>query len=143
MFMGTYHNSIDSKNRMIVPAKFREKLGYKVVLTLGIDNCIYIYTMAAWLEFVEKLKKLPLSDVKARNFARNFMGNAEECEVDKQGRITLPSILREKVGIEKELTTIGCMDKIEIWSRAQYESLEEEFGMSNSEIAEGMVEYGI
>ena len=90
MFIGTYNNSIDAKNRMIVPAKFREELGYKVVLTLGIDNCIYLYPMKEWEVFMEKLAKLPISDPKARNFARNFTGNAEECEVDRQGRITLP-----------------------------------------------------
>lgn len=143
MFMGTYQNSIDSKNRMIVPAKFRDKLGYKAVLTLGIDNCIYIYPMDAWMEFVKKLKELPMSDMKARNFARNFMGNAEECEIDKQGRITLPPELREKVSIEKELTTIGCMDKIEVWSRAKFAEAQDEIGMTNAQIADGMVEYGI
>lgn len=142
MFMGTYQNSIDAKNRMIVPAKFREELGYKVVLTLGIDNCLYLYPMAKWEEFVEKLSKLPISDPNARKFARNFTGNAEELEVDRQGRITLPVSLREKVNITKELTTIGCMDKIEIWSRQEYEAAED-IQISSEEVAEGMIAYGI
>lgn len=143
MFMGTYKNSIDAKNRMIVPAKFREELGYKVVLTLGIDNCLYLYPMKEWESFIEKLAKLPISDPKARNFARNFTGNAEECEVDRQGRLTLPQSLREKTGITKELTTIGCMDKIEIWSREEYEDAGDDVQMDRVQIAEGMVEYGI
>lgn len=143
MFMGTYNNSIDAKNRMIVPAKFREELGYKVVLTLGIDNCIYLYPMKEWEVFMEKLAKLPISDPKARNFSRNFTGNAEECEVDRQGRITLPQSLREKTGIVKDLTTIGCMGKIEIWSREVYEGAGDQVQMDRGEIAEGMVEYGI
>lgn len=142
MFMGTYQNSIDAKNRMIVPAKFREELGYKVVLTLGIDNCIYLYPKDKWEEFLEKLAKLPISDPAARKFSRNFTGNAEECEVDRQGRLTLPAFLREKVNIVKELTTIGCMDKIEIWSRQEYEG-DEEIQMTDAEIAEGMKAYGI
>ena len=142
MFMGTYQNSIDAKNRMIVPAKFREELGYKVVLTLGIDNCLYLYPMAKWEEFVEKLSKLPISDPNARKFARNFTGNAEELEVDRQGRITLPVSLREKVNITKELTTIGCMDKIEIWSRQEHE-VAEDIQISSEEVAEGMIAYGI
>lgn len=143
MFIGTYNNSIDAKNRMIVPAKFREELGYKVVLTLGIDNCIYLYPMKEWEVFMEKLAKLPISDPKARNFARNFTGNAEECEVDRQGRITLPQNLREQTGIVKELTTIGCMNKIEIWSREEYEGAGDQVQMDRGEIAKGMVEYGI
>lgn len=143
MFIGTYNNSIDAKNRMIVPAKFREELGYKVVLTLGIDNCIYLYPMNEWEVFMEKLAKLPISDPKARNFARNFTGNAEECEVDRQGRITLPQNLREQTGMVKELTTIGCMNKIEIWSREEYEGAGDQVQMDRGEIAKGMVEYGI
>lgn len=143
MFIGTYNNSIDAKNRMIVPAKFREELGYKVVLTLGIDNCIYLYPMKEWEVFMEKLAKLPISDPKARNFARNFTGNAEECEVDRQGRITLPQNLREQTGMVKELTTIGCMNKIEIWNREEYEGAGDQVQMDRGEIAKGMVEYGI
>ena len=143
MFIGTYNNSIEAKNRMIVPAKFREELGYKVVLTLGIDNCIYLYPMKEWEVFMEKLAKLPISDPKARNFARNFTGNAEECEVDRQGRITLPQNLREQTGMVKELTTIGCMNKIEIWSREEYEGAGDQVQMDRGEIAKGMVEYGI
>ena len=143
MFIVTYNNSIDAKNRMIVPAKFREELGYKVVLTLGIDNCIYLYPMKEWEVFMEKLAKLPISDPKARNFARNFTGNAEECEVDRQGRITLPQNLREQTGMVKELTTIGCMNKIEIWSREEYEGAGDQVQMDRGEIAKGMVEYGI
>ena len=143
MFIGTYNNSIDAKNRMIVPAKFREELGYKVVLTLGIDNCIYLYPMKEWEVFMDKLAKLPISDPKARNFARNFTGNAEECEVDRQGRITLPQNLREQTGMVKELTTIGCMNKIEIWSREEYEGTGDQVQMDRGEIAKGMVEYGI
>lgn len=143
MFIGTYNNSIDAKNRMIVPAKFREELGYKVVLTLGIDNCIYLYPMKEWEVFMEKLAKLPISDPKARNFARNFTGNAEECEVDRQGRITLPQNLREQTGMVKELTTIGCMNKIEIWSREEYKGAGDQVQMDRGEIAKGMVEYGI
>lgn len=143
MFMGTYQNSIDSKNRMIVPAKFRDELGYKVVLTLGIDNCIYLYPIEEWMNFAKKLKSLPATDTNARQFARNCVKNAEECEMDRQGRITIPQNLREKVGIEKQLTTIGYIDKIEIWSREEYEKEEENSQMSNSEIAEKMVSYGI
>ena len=143
MFMGTYENSIDSKNRMIVPAKCREELGYKVVLTLGIDVCIYLYPLAEWENFAKKLQVLPATDANARQFARNCVKNAEECEMDRQGRITIPQTLREKVGIEKKLTTIGYLDKIEIWSREVYEKVEEDSQMTNSEIAEKMVDYGI
>ena len=143
MFMGTYQNSIDAKYRMIVPAKFREELGDKVVFTLGIDKCLYLYSMEEWGKFVEKLSMLPISDTKARKFSRSFTANAEDCEVDKQGRVTLPASLRDKVDIVKELTTVGCLNRIEIWSREVYESDEEDITMSDEEVSEGMKEYGI
>ncbi|MEG0291510.1 MAG: division/cell wall cluster transcriptional repressor MraZ [Anaerovoracaceae bacterium] len=143
MFMGTYQNTLDTKNRMIVPAKFRDELGFKCVLTIGIDKCLYIYPINEWDAFVEKLSKLPTTDPKARRFARNFTGNAEECEIDRQGRMTIPQKLRDRVNITKELTTIGCMSKIEIWSREEYESVENDAQMDGNDIAEGMDVYGI
>ena len=143
MFMGTYSNSIDAKYRMIVPAKFRDELGYKCVLTLGIDKCLQIYSLGEWEIYLEKLAKLPTADVNARRFVRNFTGNAEECEIDSQGRMTIPQKLRDKVNIIKDLTTIGCMNKIEIWSREEYDNVENDAQMDRVEVAEGMIIHGI
>ena len=143
MFMGTYQNSIDGKYRMIIPAKFRDELGLKCVITLGIDKCLYIYPIVEWEKFMEKLTTLPTTDSKARKFARSFTGNAEECEIDRQGRITIPQKLRTKVNIEKDLTTIGCMSKIEIWAREEYIKSEEDITLDGADIAEGMEIYGI
>lgn len=105
MFMGKYQNSIDAKNRMIVPSKYREELGYKCVLTKGIDKCLYIYPMSEWERFMTKLSALPSSDMNARAFVRHFYANAVECEVDRQGRLTIPQELRDYAGIDKELVT--------------------------------------
>ncbi len=85
MFIGSYQNSIDAKYRMIVPSKYRDELGLKCVITKGIDKCLYVYPVAEWESFAEKLKALPKADAKARNFVRHFYGNAEECEIDRQG----------------------------------------------------------
>ena len=143
MFIGMYENQLDTKNRMIVPSKLRNELGDNVVFTKGIDNCLYLYPMDEWEKFMDKLSRLPVSDSRARKFVRNFTANAEECEIDKQGRVTIPKALREKVEIQKELTTIGCMDKIEVWSREVYNSAQEEITMNEEDIAEGMTLYGI
>ena len=142
MFMGTHQNQIDPKNRMIIPAKFRDELGYKCVLTFGIDSCLYIYKMEDWERFAEKIKELPLSDEDARTFIRHFFGNATECEIDRQGRITLPADHRKYAGIERELVTVGAMDKLEIWARERYGAAENS-SMTPSEVARKMVQYGI
>ena len=143
MFIGSYNNSLDAKFRMIVPSKYREELGMRCVITKGIDKCLYIYPVAAWEEFAEKLAKLPKTDPNARNFVRHFYGNAEECEVDRQGRVTIPQGLREYGAIEKELSTIGTGEKIEIWSREVYDSSDVAGKLDGEDIAKGMMEYGI
>jgi len=143
MLMGEYQNSIDSKGRIIVPAKFREQLEYKCVLTKGLDNCLYIYPMTEWAKFHEKLDKLPVSDPKARAFVRYFYASAVEGELDKQGRLTIPQSLRNYANIEKELVTIGVLNKIEIWSKQAYENAENGEKLDASEFAEQMESYGI
>ena len=143
MFMCKYQNSIDAKNRMIVPSKYREELGYKCVLTKGIDKCLYIYPMSEWERFMTKLSALPSSDMNARAFVRHFYANAVECEVDRQGRLTIPQELRDYAGIDKELVTIGILDKIEIWSRAEWENAEDGPQLAPEDIAQKMAEYGI
>ncbi len=143
MFIGSYNNSLDAKYRMIVPSKHREELGLRCIVTKGIDKCLFIYPVDEWQKFAEKLSALPKTDPNARNFVRHMYGNAEECEVDKQGRITIPQSLREYADIEKELTTMGNGEKIEVWARDVYESSEIAESMDGSDIAQGMEEYGI
>lgn len=143
MFIGNYHNSIDAKCRMIIPSKYREELGNRCVITQGIDRCLYVYPMSEWESFAEKLSRLPKADAKARNFVRHFYGNAEECEMDKQGRVTLPAALRRYGKIEKELMTIGNGEKIEVWSKEVWDQEMQTSQLDGDDIAEGMADYGI
>lgn len=122
MFMGTYYNSIDSKNRLIVPSKHRNRLAGKCVLTKGLDMCLYIYSMEEWDKLTDKISELPESDPKVRKYIRDHYANAVECEFDRQGRIVIPQQLIEYAHIEKELVTMGAMKKIEIWSKEVWDS---------------------
>ncbi len=122
MFMGTYYNSIDSKNRLIVPSKHRNRLAGKCVLTKGLDMCLYIYSMEEWDKLTDKISELPESDPKVRKYIRDHYANAVECEFDRQGRIVIPQQLIEYARIEKELVTMGAMKKIEIWSKEVWDS---------------------
>ena len=122
MFMGTYYNSIDSKNRLIVPSKHRNRLAGKCVLTKGLDMCLYIYSMEEWGKLTDKISELPESDPKVRKYIRDHYANAVECEFDRQGRIVIPQQLIEYARIEKELVTMGAMKKIEIWSKEVWDS---------------------
>lgn len=143
MLMGKYQNSIDDKGRMIVPAKYRDELGKKCILTVSIDKCLNIYPMQQWESFMEKLSKLPTSDPNARAFVRHFYANAVECEIDKQGRISITPELRHYAELEKELITVGLLDKIEIWSKNAWEENSKSSGITPQEIALKMEQYGI
>lgn len=143
MFMGEYQNSIDAKNRMIIPSKHRESLGAYCVLTKGIDKCIYIYSVAGWEEFTKKLMSIPDYDEIGRQIKSDLGRISETCEIDKQGRVVLPQKLREYAGIEKELVTVGVIDKIAVWSKAEREKADRGGQPDPGEIAKRMMEYGI
>jgi len=143
MFIGEYQHSIDTKGRIIIPSRFREELGFKFILTKGLDNCLFIYPMDEWKNFEEKLKQLPLTSKDARAFVRHFFSGAIECEVDKQGRITIPQHLREHAKIDKEVITIGVSTRVEVWDKDEWERYNDDANLSYDSIAEKMAELGI
>lgn len=141
MFMGTYYNSIDSKNRMIVPSKHRDHLGGRCILTKGLDTCLYIYTTEDWERQMEKIAELPESDPDVRAFIRHFCANAAECEFDSQGRIVIPAELKSYAKISKELVTMGAMKKIEVWAREVWESPENDKRMETEDFSAALEKY--
>lgn len=124
MFMSRYEHSIDAKNRLIVPAKYREELGSSFVITAGLDGCLYILPMASFIELTNELKSLPLTDKDSRSLLRHLVANASTCEFDKQGRVLLSSAQKEHAGIIKDALFLGMIDKIEIWGKEKYEAVE-------------------
>ncbi len=120
-FMGEYNHTIDTKGRLIIPAKFRELLGDEFVVTKGLDGCLFAFPKNEWELFEEKLRKLPLTNKSARKFTRFFVSGASMCELDKQGRILLPQTLREFAQLEKDVVLSGNLNRVEIWSKANWE----------------------
>jgi len=121
MFMGEYQHNVDLKGRLIIPAKYRDQLGDKLVATRGLDGCLYLYPMDEWEAILTKLKGLNLLKTEDRQFMRFFVAGAAECELDKQGRILLPAPLRKAAGIEKDVILAGMMERIEIWDKDKWE----------------------
>lgn len=142
MFIGEYSHTLDSKNRIIIPIKFREILANKFFLTKGLDGCLYAYSNNEWEELQRKLKTLPLSNKEARAFVRFFFSGATEIELDKQGRGNIPANLREYAKIEKEIVSIGALTKVELWSKEKWQEYNDE-NIDFSEIAEKMMDLGI
>ena len=139
--MGEYSHSLDTKGRLIMPAKLRQDIGDKFILTKGLDGCLFAFSQEEWLNFEEKLKSLPLSDKNARNFVRFFLSGATECEIDKQGRFLIPNNLRIAANLDKDAVIIGVGTRLEIWNKETWEKCDEE--ISADEIAENMANLGI
>ena len=142
MFMGEFQHNIDTKGRLIVPAKFRDLLGEKFVVTRGMDGCLFGYPMSEWALLEEKLKEMPLAKKDARTFVRFFYSAATECEIDKQGRINIPATLRTHAQIEKACVIIGVSNRIEIWDEARWQEFSSEAEENFDEIAETMIDFG-
>ena len=141
MFMGEYNHTIDAKGRLIIPPKFREILGDAFVVTKGLDGCLFVYDNEEWKRFEEKLRSLPITNKEARQFVRFFLAGATEAEVDKQGRILIPNVLREFAEITKDVVLVGVGSRIEIWSRERFEETASFEDMD--EIAKHMAELGL
>ncbi|WP_371369796.1 division/cell wall cluster transcriptional repressor MraZ [Sporomusa rhizae] len=143
MFMGEYLHTVDNKGRLILPAKFREELGEIFIATKGLDNCLFVYTQSEWAILEEKLKKLPLAKPEARAFVRFFFSGAAELECDKQGRVLLPTNLREHANLEKDVVVIGVSTRIEIWDKGAWDKYNQQISPTVAEIAENLADLGI
>ena len=138
MLIGEYEHSLDAKGRLIMPAKLREDIGEKFIVTKGLDGCLFGFSQTEWTNFEEKLKTLPLTNKNARDFVRFFLSGAIECEIDKQGRFLIASNLREYANMEKEIAIIGVGTRIEIWDKEKWKAYNSEENISADEIAENM-----
>ena len=139
--MGEYEHSLDAKSRLIMPAKLRQDIGDKFILTKGLDGCLFAFSQEEWLNFENKLKSLPLSDKNSRNFVRFFLSGATECEIDKQGRFLIPNNLKVAASLDKETIIIGVGTRIEIWNKDIWNKLDE--NISADDIAQNMSMIGI
>ncbi|HHW06616.1 MAG TPA: division/cell wall cluster transcriptional repressor MraZ [Clostridia bacterium] len=140
MFMGEYQHTIDSKGRVSIPAKFREELGEVFVITKGLDNSLFVYPMEEWRRLEQKLKSLPFTRADARAFARFFFSGAVESELDKQGRVLVPQVLRDHAKINKDVVIIGVSTRIEIWAKEVWEEYSLQAAANYEAIAETMVD---
>lgn len=121
MLMGEYHHNIDEKSRLIIPAKFRSELGERFVITKGLDKCLFVYSEAEWNKLMQKVSSLQFTKKNVRAFERTFIGGASLIEFDKQGRINITSPLVHYANIKKECVIIGVSERLEIWSKEEFE----------------------
>jgi MraZ protein len=143
MFVGSYLHNIDSKGRLTLPAKFRAELATGVFLTLGLDGELWVFPKESGERIALKVAELPLNDRDSRDFSRYFHANAVALEPDKQGRILLPSELRDKAGLDGETVIVGSGGRLEIWNRERWQLLSHEIEKNGDAIAERLFELGM
>lgn len=138
MFMGEYHHTIDEKGRIIIPSKFREDLGEKFIITRGIENCLFVYSLSSWEKITNKLESLPFTKKDARQFVRFFLSGATTAEFDKQGRVNITSPLISYAKLQKDCVVIGTGDRLEIWSQEDWNAFFDSASSNMSDIAENL-----
>lgn len=134
MLIGEYQHNIDTKGRVIVPARFREDLGEHFYITKGLDGCLFVLSPEEWTRLQEKVKAMPIS--KARGLQRFFFSGAAEVEPDKQGRILIPQVLRDHAQLTKDVTFIGTSSRAEIWDSKRWNDFNS--NLTEESIAEAM-----
>jgi MraZ protein len=143
MFIGEYQHSLDEKGRLAVPAKLRQFLKDGAVVTRGLDNCLFLYPKKTWKENAKKYAALPISQARARSFARFLLGGAMEVDFDSQGRINLPEYLRNFAGLKKKAIIAGLYDRLEIWDEEEWAKYKETSERDSKLIAETLGDLGI
>ncbi len=143
MFIGEYQYTIDEKKRLAIPPKLRAILGKKIVITRGLDQCLFLYPAKEWAILAKKLSQLPLSQADARGFARIMLTGAMEVNLDNLGRILIPDYLKNYALLKKKVVIAGVYNRIEIWDEAKWQEYKKRTEKEIGDIAERLKELGV
>ena len=143
MLLGEYKHNLDTKGRMAIPAKFRDKLGSGMILTRGLDNCLFVFGSQEWSVLSEKLMALPLTQANSRAFVRLMLSGAVDVNIDAQGRVLIPDYLRKYAHLQKDVVVTGLYNRAEIWDAEVWDRYKQKTESASDEIAEKLGELGI
>lgn len=136
MLIGEYTHTLDPKKRLSLPAKWREKLGKTLIVTRGLDNCLFVYTLGAWQGLTDKVSNLPWGQADSRGFNRFFLSGAVEVEVDKAGRILVPDFLKDFAKLKNKVVLAGLHDRVEIWDEKKWNDYKKKIEEQADKLAE-------
>lgn len=143
MFIGEFFHNLDQKGRIAVPVKFRKSFAQGLVITRGIDRCLFVFSNQEWNMLAEKIAKLPLAQADSRAFSRLMFAGAVKAELDKQGRVLIPDYLREYAELKKQVIVAGVFNRLEIWDKANWQEYKMRTEKESSDISEKLSELGI
>ncbi len=143
MLIGEYRHTIDAKKRVAVPANFRKELGKKIVMTRGLDNCLFVYPLASWQKVSEQLKGLSMGQADARGFNRFMLAGATPTDIDGMGRILIPDYLKDFADLKTKVVIAGINDRVEIWDEKRWKDYTERIEKQADALAEKLGEVGV
>ncbi len=143
MFLGQFEHTIDSKGRLTMPAKFRPGLATGLVVTLGMDGCLFVFPLVKWGELATRIEALPITNSDARSLARLMFSNADDSGMDRQGRILIPAHLRTYAQLDSEVIITGLSSRIELWNPVRWQELQSSVIKSGGLSAEHLAGLGI
>ena len=143
MLIGEFIHTIDNKNRLSLPAKFRSEMGKKVVVTPGLDGCLFVFTLKQWEKISEKLGESSLLQGDTRSFNRYMLGGASEAEVDSLGRVLIPDFLRERANLKEKVAVVGVQARVELWNEKQWQEYKKGVEKQADTLAEKLGSVGV
>ena len=143
MLIGEYKHTLDPKKRLSVPSKWRRDLGQTLIITRGLDGCLFVYPQTQWQRITQKISELPLGQADTRSFNRFFLSGAVEVEVDSVGRILVPDFLKEFAGLDSKVVLAGIYDRVEIWAENKWEEYKSRIESQADQLAEKLGEIGV
>lgn len=142
MLIGEYSHTIDPKNRVSLPSKFRKEIGKKLVATYGLEQCLFLYPLKEWQRISEEIAELGMLRSDTREFNRFMFGGAQEVDVDSLGRILLPENLRLFGGLSGKAVFVGVHKRIEIWNEEKWDSYKKKVVKEADSLAEKLSQTG-
>ena len=143
MLVGEYHHTIDDKSRLSLPVKFRKELGKKVVVTRGLDTCLFMFPVSSWQKIAERLAALPIGQSDTRGMSRFLLAGAVETEVDQAGRILIPEYLRNFAKLRSKVVVAGVLERVELWDSAAWKTYTTRIETKAEGMAEKLGDLGI
>lgn len=142
MLIGEYIHTLDEKKRVSLPVKFRKEMGKKIIITAGLDNCLWLFTITQWKKISEKLSEFSMLQADNRSFNRYMFGSATEVEVDSIGRILLPEFLVSRAGLKNKVALVGVQDRAEIWNEEKWKEYKNVVEKEADQLAEKLGQAG-
>lgn len=143
MFIGQFEHTIDEKNRIAIPSKFRKEFKSGAVLSKGLDGCLFLFAKDKFRQMAQSIAELPLTKSSARLYARVILASAQEVDFDNQGRIVLPGYLKKHGSLKKDAMVLGLYDRVEIWSKEGFEKESAKSDKRAEELIENLSELGV